>query len=151
YHLGLQFFPPDETQKPRSAKRDIADMKAHYLETRRWWRDWVGKVRYRNGPGVSIMRSAITLKALSYAPTGAIAAALTTSLPERIGGERNWDYRFCCIRDSIFTVRARNTMGLGAEADGVRRFIQRSAAGNAAELQVMYGVDGKRRLTELTL
>jgi GH15 family glucan-1,4-alpha-glucosidase len=151
FHLGLQFFRPDETRKPRSARQDIADMKAHYLETRRWWRDWTDKVRYRDGHGVSIMRSAITLKALSYAPTGAIAAAVTTSVPERVGGERNWDYRFCWIRDSIFTVRALNTLGLGAEADGVRRFIQRSAAGNASELQVMYGVDGKRRLTELTL
>ena len=151
YHLGLQFFRPDETQKSRSAKRDIAAMKAHYLETRQWWQDWIGKVRYRDGHGVSIMRSAITLKALSYAPTGAIAAAVTTSLPEHSGGERNWDYRFCWIRDSIFTVRALTTLGLGAEADGVRRFIQRSAAGNASELQVMYGVDGKRRLTELTL
>ena len=151
YHLGLQFFPPEETQKLQSAKQDIADMKAHYLETKQWWRDWIGKVRYRDGHGVSIMRSAITLKALSYAPTGAIAAAVTTSLPENVGGERNWDYRFCWIRDSIFTVRALNTLGLRAEADGVRRFIQRSAAGNASELQVMYGVDGKRRLTELTL
>lgn len=151
YHLGLQFFRPDETQKPRSAKQDIAAMKAHYLETIQWWKDWIGKVRYRDGHGVSIMRSAITLKALSYAPTGAITAAVTTSLPEHVGGERNWDYRFCWIRDSIFTVRALNTLGLGAEADGVRRFIQRSAAGNASELQVMYGVDGKRRLTELTL
>ena len=151
YHLGLQFFRPDEMQKPRSAKQDVADMKAHYLETIQWWKEWVGKVRYRDGQGVSIMRSAITLKALSYAPTGAITAAVTTSLPENIGGERNWDYRYCWIRDSIFTVRALNTLGLGAEADGVRRFIQRSAAGNASELQVMYGVDGKRRLTELTL
>ena len=126
-------------------------MKAHYLETQRWWKEWGSKVRFRDGHGVSIMRSAITLKALSYAPTGAITAAVTTSLPENIGGERNWDYRFCWIRDSIFTVRALNTLGLGAEADGVRRFIQRSAAGNAEELQVMYGVDGKRRLTEICL
>ena len=82
---------------------------------------------------------------------GAIVAAITTSLPESAGGERNWDYRFCWIRDSIFTVRALSTLGLEAEAAGVRRFIQRSAAGNADELQVLYGVDGKRRLTEITL
>jgi GH15 family glucan-1,4-alpha-glucosidase len=151
YHLGLQFFRPDDTEKPRGAARDVADMRAHYSETTKWWEDWTAKIRFRDGHRVSIMRSAITLKALSYAPTGAIVAAVTTSLPESIGGERNWDYRFCWIRDSIFTVGALNTLGLGSEADGVRRFIQRSAAGHAGELQVLYGVDGKRRLTEITL
>jgi GH15 family glucan-1,4-alpha-glucosidase len=151
YHLGLNFFRPDETQKRRSAAGDLSVLKAHYLETKKWWQDWTSKIRYRDGHGVSIMRSAMTLKALSYAPTGAIVAAVTTSLPESVGGERNWDYRFCWIRDSIFTVRALSTLGLESEADGVRRFIQRSAAGNAEELQVLYGVDGKRRLTEITL
>ncbi|HVW67440.1 MAG TPA: glycoside hydrolase family 15 protein [Steroidobacteraceae bacterium] len=151
YHLGLQFFRPDERQRARSAKKDLAVLKAHYLETVRWWEKWTSKIHYRDGHGVSIMRSAITLKALNYAPTGAIVAAVTTSLPETVGGERNWDYRFCWIRDSIFTVRALSTLGLEAEADGVRRFIQRSAAGNADELQVLYGVDGKRRLTEIIL
>lgn len=151
YHIGLQFFPPDETQTARSGARDTADLKAHFLETRQWWSDWTSKIRYRDGSGASIMRSAIALKALSYAPTGAIVAAITTSLPENVGGERNWDYRFCWIRDSIFTVRALGNLGLWAEADGVRRFIQRSAAGNADELQVLYAVDGKRRLTEITL
>jgi GH15 family glucan-1,4-alpha-glucosidase len=78
-------------------------------------------------------------------------AAVTTSLPESKGGERNWDYRFCWLRDSIFTVHALSSLGLEAEAEGVRRFIQRSAAGHAEELQVLYAVDGKRRLPELTL
>ena len=151
YHLGLNFFRPDEMQKSRSAARDLATLRAHYVQTEKWWKEWSRKIRFRDGHGVSIMRSAMTLKALSYAPTGAIVAAVTTSLPESIGGERNWDYRFCWIRDSIFTVRALSTLGLAAEADGVRRFIQRSAAGNADELQVLYGVDGKRRLTEITL
>lgn len=151
YHLGLNFFRPDETQKKRSAAKDLAVLKAHFIETEKWWKNWTAKIRYRDGHGVSIMRSAMTLKALSYAPTGAIVAAVTTSLPESVGGERNWDYRFCWVRDSIFTVRALSTLGLESEADGVRRFIQRSAAGNADELQVLYGVDGKRRLTEVTL
>jgi GH15 family glucan-1,4-alpha-glucosidase len=151
YHLGLVFFRPADTHKPRPVRQELANLRAHYVETKTWWETWSSKIRYRDGHGASILRSAIVLKALSYAPTGAIAAAVTTSLPETVGGERNWDYRFCWVRDSIFTVHALSTLGLGAEADGVRRFIQRSAAGNANELQVLYGVDGKRRLPEIVL
>ena len=152
YHLGLTVFQPQEMQhKARSARKDLSELKAHYLETEQWWQDWSAKIRNHNGPGASILRSAITLKALNYAPTGAIVAAVTTSLPETVGGERNWDYRYCWVRDSVFTVRALSTLGLESEADGVRRFIQRSAAGNAHELQVLYAVDGKRRLPEIVL
>ena len=82
YRLGLGFFRPDEHVVARSAAKDLAVLKAHYLETERWWRSWTAKIRYRDGHGVSIMRSALTLKALCYAPTGAIVAAVTTSLPE---------------------------------------------------------------------
>ena len=151
YHLGLVFFRPGDTHNPRPVRQELADLRRHYLETKKWWETWSSKIRYRDGHGASILRSAIVLKALSYAPTGAIVAAVTTSLPETVGGERNWDYRFCWVRDSIFTVHALSTLGLGSEADGVRRFIQRSAAGNANELQVLYGVDGKRRLPEIVL
>ncbi len=126
-------------------------LQAHLKETLRWWRDWSDKIVYDDGPGVNIVRSAITLKALTFAPTGAIVAAPTTSLPERTGGERNWDYRYCWIRDSIFTVWALNAVGAVSEAEGVRHFIQRAASGNADDLQVLYGVDGKRRLTEIEL
>lgn len=153
YHIGLTFFPPDdETPVLHSAAKELSMLRAHFIETEKWWQEWTSKIRYRDrGKGASIMRSAIALKALCYAPTGAIVAAITTSLPENVGGERNWDYRFSWIRDSIFTVRVLNTLGLESEAAGVRRFIQRSAAGNADELQVLYGVDGRRRLTEVTL
>jgi GH15 family glucan-1,4-alpha-glucosidase len=152
YHTALVFFRPDQVHVPRrTSRKEIAGLKAHYVETSKWWENWSAKICYRDGRGASILRSAIVLKALSYAPTGAIVAAVTTSLPESEGGERNWDYRFCWLRDSIFTVHALSTLGLEAEAEGVRRFIQRSAAGNADELQVLYAVDGKRRLPEVTL
>jgi GH15 family glucan-1,4-alpha-glucosidase len=151
YHLALTFIRPHAMRKARAVRKELTALRAHYIETCKWWKSWSAKARCRDSHGVSILRSAITLKALTYAPTGAIVAAVTTSLPETIGGERNWDYRFCWIRDSIFTVRALSTLGLESEAHGVRRFIQRSAAGNAHELQVLYGVDGKRRLPEIAL
>jgi len=151
-HLGLEFVPPEQASAAAPPRNKIPhELQAHYNETLEWWRNWSGKIVYEDGPGVNIVRSAITLKALTFAPTGAIIAAPTTSLPEQSGGERNWDYRFCWIRDSIFTVWALNTIGAESEAIGVRHFIQRSAAGNADDLQVMYAVDGKRRLTEVKL
>jgi GH15 family glucan-1,4-alpha-glucosidase len=151
--VGLQFFRPEEANSVRQRRAPEEELQAHLKETLRWWRDWSSKITFPDdeGVGVSIIRSAITLKALTYAPTGAIVAAPTTSLPEWIGGERNWDYRYCWIRDSIFTVFALTRTGAGAEADGVRHFLQRAAAGNADELRVLYGVDGKRRLTEIQL
>jgi GH15 family glucan-1,4-alpha-glucosidase len=149
--IGLQFFRPEEANTVRQRRKPEEELQAHFEETLQWWRDWCKKILFPDGPGVSIIRSAITLKALTFAPTGAIIAAPTTSLPEWIGGERNWDYRYYWIRDSIFTVWALTRTGAVSEADGVRLFLQRAAAGNADELQVLYGVDGKRRLTEIEL
>jgi GH15 family glucan-1,4-alpha-glucosidase len=99
----------------------------------------------------AVVRSAMVLKALTQARTGAIAAAATTSLPEAPGGSRNWDYRASWVRDSVFALRSLAELGYTAEADGFRRFVQRSAAGSAEELQIMYGLGGERRLAELTL
>jgi len=150
-HLALQFVAPEDlhTSAARAEARDR--LAAHYEETLKWWQDWAAKLVHPEAPGVSIVRSAIVLKALNFAPTGAIVAAPTTSLPERVGGKRNWDYRFSWIRDSVFTVHALSELGLEAEADGFRRFIQRSAAGNAEDLQVLYAVDGRRRVGEVEL
>jgi GH15 family glucan-1,4-alpha-glucosidase len=149
--IAVQFFPPEEMKQKRIRADTLTRIDAEFDETRAWWKMWTAKIHAADGSGPGIKRSAIVLKALTYAPTGAIIAAPTTSLPEEIGGERNWDYRCCWIRDSIYTVHALSNLGAEAEADGVRRFIQRSAAGKAEELQVLYAVDGKRRITETAL
>jgi len=150
-HIGLQFVRPEKANRSPQRRKARVELRAHFRETVRWWRKWAQRIVYTDGPGAGILRSAVTLKALTFAPTGAIIAAPTTSLPEHEGGERNWDYRYCWIRDSIFTCWALTNSGAAAEAVGVRHFIQRTAAGNADELQVLYAVDGKRRLPEVIL
>jgi GH15 family glucan-1,4-alpha-glucosidase len=150
-HVSLQFSWPEHldresTNMPRPGP---CDERLH--ETVAWWETWSKKVTIDNSYRPAAVRSAVVLKGLVYAPTGAIIAAPTTSLPEAPGGERNWDYRYSWVRDSVFTVTSLNELGGHGEADGFRRFIERSAAGSAADLQIMYRVDGSRRLTELTL
>ncbi len=122
---------------------------AGFERTCNWWRHWARRIRLPYQLDEQSLRSAIVLKSLSFERTGAIVAAPTTSLPEWIGGTRNWDYRFSWVRDSVFTVRALYQLGCEREADRFLQFVQRSSAGSAAELQIMYGVDGKRRLTEV--
>lgn len=117
-------------------------------ETIRWWHTWSSQGK-ADGPYVEMVkRSAIVLKGLSNAPTGAIAAAPTTSLPEFPHGSRNWDYRYTWIRDASFTVRSLAEIGYVREAEGFRRFVERSTAGSADELQILFGVGGERRLKE---
>ena len=124
--------PKSCTPTPSRSARTRDAARGHLDETLAWWHEWASKLAMPTArPGVCIVRSAIVLKALTFAPTGAIIAAPTTSLPEHVGGERNWDYRYSWIRDSVFTVRALANLGCVGEADGFRRFIQRSAAGNA--------------------
>lgn len=119
--------------------------------TEEWWREWGRCARGEvvdAFPGAT--RSALTLKALTFEPTGAIAAAATTSLPEvrQLSGERNWDYRYSWVRDSAMTVRSLAELGCERDADEFRRFIERSAAGNSTDLQILFGVGGERRLGE---
>ncbi len=130
---------------------DDQEIDARFEATLAWWRDWAAQAHLEGPDSPAAIRSAITLKALTNAPTGAIIAAPTTSLPEQIGGARNWDYRYSWIRDSALSVRSLTDIGCVAEADGFRRFIQRSAAGAAESLQIMYGPGGERTLTEIEL
>jgi pentatricopeptide repeat protein len=120
-------------------------------ETIQWWRSWCSQGEISGPYADLIQRSAVVLKGLSNAPTGAFVAAATTSLPESAGGSRNWDYRFSWIRDSSFAVRSLGELGYDKEADGFRRFVERSAGGSADELQTLFGLGGERRLHELEL
>jgi GH15 family glucan-1,4-alpha-glucosidase len=149
--LSIQFLPPHQLEMNVPPALEAGELDRRLDVTIRWWQEWSSQVRVEGAYAPGITRSAIVLKALSNAPTGAIAAAATTSLPETPRGERNWDYRFSWIRDSSFSVRSLADIGCDKEADGFRRFIQRSAAGAADDLQIMYGVNGERRLTEITL
>jgi GH15 family glucan-1,4-alpha-glucosidase len=150
-HMSLQFSWPEHLDRDSSSMPVPGPCRERLCETIAWWEAWSKKVTTTDEYRPAAVRSAIVLKTLMYAPTGAIVAAPTTSLPETPGGERNWDYRFSWVRDSVFTVTALSGLGCDGEADRFRRFIERSAAGSAADLQIMYRVDGSRRLTELTL
>jgi len=119
--------------------------------TEAWWRDWSGRCGYQGPWRDAVVRSLITLKALTYEPTGGIVAAATTSLPEQLGGDRNWDYRYCWLRDAAFTLDALLRAGYGEEARAWRDWLLRVVAGDPAQLQIMYGPAGERRLTELEL
>ncbi|MFF6836189.1 glycoside hydrolase family 15 protein [Streptomyces sp. NPDC012438] len=115
------------------------------------WREWAARCTYRGPHREAVLRSLITLKALTYAPTGGIVAAPTTSLPEEVGGVRNWDYRSCWLRDSSLTLGALLAAGYVEEAAAWRDWLLRSVAGDPADLQIMYGPAGERRLPETTL
>lgn len=120
-------------------------------QTESWWRKWAERSRYRGKWDEAVERSLITLKALTYGPTGGIVAAPTTSLPEELGGSRNWDYRFVWLRDATFTLQALMMAGHEDEAVAWRDWLLRAIAGDPEDLQIMYGVGGERRLPELEL
>jgi GH15 family glucan-1,4-alpha-glucosidase len=116
--------------------------------TEGYWRGWVSACTYEGEWRDAVVRSLLTLKALTYAPTGGIVAAATTSLPEKLGGVRNWDYRFCWLRDATITLQSLLYSGFQSEATAWRKWLLRAIAGNPSELQIMYGVAGERRLDE---
>ena len=137
---------PSHLPRPRPVNHDRS-----LADTEEFWTEW-SRLCQASGPYQdAVQRSLITLKALTYAPTGGIVAAATTSLPERIGGPRNWDYRYCWLRDATLTLQSLLAVGYTDEAAAWREWLLRAVAGNPAELQIMYGINGKRRLPETEL
>ncbi|HLW12834.1 MAG TPA: glycoside hydrolase family 15 protein [Casimicrobiaceae bacterium] len=141
----MTWFPSHETHPlPIDAEAALA-------ATERYWRAWSGHCAYEGRWSDAVHSSLVILKALTFAPTGGMVAAATTSLPEEIGGVRNWDYRYCWVRDATFTLYAFLLAGYHDEARAWRGWLLRAAAGHPAELQILYGIAGERQLTELTL
>jgi GH15 family glucan-1,4-alpha-glucosidase len=135
---GPSHLPLPEPIDPAQALRDTED----------FWTEWSSRCTYAGEHRDLVMRSLITLKALTYAPTGGIVAAPTTSLPEKLGGQRNWDYRYCWLRDATFTLLALMNSGYTEEALAWHNWLLRAAAGWPANMQIMYGIFGQRRLLE---
>ncbi len=117
-------------------------------DTEQWWEEWAGQCTYEGEYRDAVVRSLITLKALTYEPTGGIVAAATTSLPETLGGRRNWDYRYCWLRDATLTLESLMRGGFYQEAMAWRGWLLRATAGDPAQMQIMYGAAGERRLDE---
>ena len=143
--FDLTWYPSNE-EEPEPVDVDTALQK-----TEKWWRDWSGRCTYQGKWRDAVLRSLITLKGLTFRPTGGIVAAPTTSLPELIGGVRNWDYRFCWVRDATLTLQSLLRAGYLDEARDWREWLLRAVAGSPSELNILYGVRGERRLTELEL
>jgi len=141
----LTWFPSHES-RPVPIEADAA-----IAATERYWRRWCGQCTYTGKWSGVVRNSLMLLKALTYAPTGGIVAAATTSLPELLGGVRNWDYRFCWVRDATFTLYALLLAGYRDEGRDWRRWLLRAAAGHPGEMQILYGVAGERQMTEMTV
>lgn len=141
-HFVLSYGPSHEPPPP------AIDPRTALADTEASWRQWSGQCQHTGEWREEVRHSHIVLKALTYAPTGAIVAAPTTSLPEQIGGTRNWDYRYCWLRDATFALMSLMNAGYFEEASAWREWLLRAAAGNPGELQIMYGLAGERRLPE---
>jgi GH15 family glucan-1,4-alpha-glucosidase len=139
WHLSYEETPP------------VEDADSALARTEMWWRQWSGRCRYEGAYREQVLRSLIVLKAMSSETTGAVIAAPTTSLPEDIGGVRNWDYRYCWLRDSVLTLEALLDADYAEEALAFRDFLLRVGTGDPSKIQIMYGIGGERRLTEFEL
>jgi GH15 family glucan-1,4-alpha-glucosidase len=139
--------PSTEMREPDPRR----DFQSELDATIAFWRGWMKQCWYNGDYADAVRRSALVLKALTYAPTGAVVAAPTTSLPERIGGVRNWDYRYTWIRDATLTLISLFVLGFRDEADAFKLWLERTGAGHPEDLQIMYGIVGRRSLPELEL
>jgi alpha,alpha-trehalase len=150
-HGGDKAFCALSWAEALAAPDDVEHAEARIAATIRYWRNWLSTARIPDhGFRDPIQRSALAIKGLTYMPTGATVAALTTSLPETPGGERNWDYRYTWIRDTTFTLQALHFLNLNWEADEFMEFVADLEATEDGSLQIMYGIDGRRDLTETT-
>ena len=139
WHLSYEETPP------------VEDADSALARTEAWWREWSGRCRYEGAYRDEVLTSLIVLKAMTSETTGAVIAAPTTSLPEDIGGVRNWDYRYCWLRDSVLALEALLAAGYTEEALAFRDFLLRVGTGDPTTIQIMYGIGGERRLTEFEL
>lgn len=147
--FALRYFP--SLQQPPKYRNKNRDMLQQCRQTEHYWRTWCARGTYDGAWQGPVRRSLLTLKALSHAPTGGIIAAPTASLPEQPGGVRNWDYRYCWLRDATFTLYSLLTAGYRDEAKAWRAWLLRAAAGRPQDLQILYGIGGERRQVELEL
>ena len=143
--FDLSWYPSHEREP------EPVNVGAAIQKTEKWWRGWSDRCAYQGKWRDAVLRSLITLKALTFLPTGGIVAAPTTSLPELLGGVRNWDYRFCWVRDATLTLQALLNAGYLDEAREWREWLLRAVAGSPSQLNIVYGLHGERRLTELEL
>ena len=149
--LSLEYVPPETLDDGPETVATPKELDRRLDQTIEWWQNWSDRIESDEAQGVGLLRSAIVLKALTYAPTGAIIAAPTTSLPAGFDGHRAWDYRYSWVRDAVFTVDALVELGFEPEARRFRQFVERSAAGSAHQLQTLYSIDGKRHQEESSL
>jgi GH15 family glucan-1,4-alpha-glucosidase len=139
WHLSYEEMPP------------VEDADSALARTEAWWKEWSGRCTYEGPYRDDVLTSLIALKAMTFETTGAVIAAPTTSLPEDIGGERNWDYRYCWLRDSVLALEALLEAGYTDEALAFRDYLLRVGTGDPTAIQIMYGIGGERRLTEFEL